>query len=382
MAITSRFAFVGDLYVPKSTSKKPLLKEMTIERQSKKVPALSMNFGVKASDTNMAFVECFDSKQDVIKTMSTENEKIEIDWDDRKDEDVVATVASYRKYVIDLGEDYGGRQEFVAAYDFMLALKEIFKTYKGRVTATGQYTKEWYEGQNGGQYYDHFKLQGVYAPAEDRKNRLALTMDVYYNRDSVDDTDWKSEKKILLNGYVQQYINKDEGNKFILNTFVFNGAKYDPDNEKHQQLLDYKLSYIKTKSKTMVHIPWDIVLLRGAEEAEFTEDMLTDAQRVQVELGIKKVEDFKPRGKVIGNNINEYRLFDPRLTGDFVDGLVDTNLSFAEFEEQIYQPAADEKLDDVVKSATKKTTKTAGKAVDVTADDFDDGDDTTEDDLF
>lgn len=55
LAITSRFAFVGDLVLPKSTSKKPLLKEMTIERQGKKVSALSMNFGVILTNVTLPF---------------------------------------------------------------------------------------------------------------------------------------------------------------------------------------------------------------------------------------------------------------------------------------------------------------------------------------
>lgn len=377
MAISSRFAFVGDLVLPKTGSKRPLYKDFEITRDGKSCPAISMNFGVKASDSNMAFVECFDSKQPVIKTMSTDNDKIEIDWADRNSEDVVATVANYRKYVVDLGEEYGGRQEFITAFDFMQCLRSCLTQYKGRILAMGQYTKDWYEGKNGGQFYDHFKLQNVFAAKEDAKNRLSLTMDLYYNKDSVDDTDWATKKKIILNAYIPQYINKEEGTKYLPQTLVFSGEKYDPENEKHKKLLEYKLSYVKTKSKTMVHIPWEVVLLRGAEEAEFTADMLTPAQKVQVELGVKKIEDFKPRGTILGDRIVEYRLFDPRLTGDFADGVVDTELSYPEFEESIYVPAQDEKLDDVMAKAKKSTKKDDKPPFDPDADSS-----VSDDDLF
>lgn len=374
MAITSRFAFVGDLVLPKAGARRPFIKDMTIQRHGKEYQAYSLNFGIKASDTNMAFVECFDSVQDVIKTMSTDNEKIEIDWKDRAGEDVLATVAGYRKYVIDLGEEYGGRQEFVSGYDFIVALKDILPTYEGRIMAMGQFTKEWYDGKNGGQYYDHFKLQNVFAPKEDRKNRLALTMELYYNRDSIDDADWKSEKKIVVNGYISQYVNKDVGNQFFPMSCVFSGAKYDPENEKHKALLDYKLSHIQTKEKTMQKLVWEMVLLRGAEEAEFTEDMLTPQQKVQLELGIRTLDDFKPRGKVLGNNINEYRLFDPVLRGENESGAVDCGMTMDEFESMCYVPVVDENLDEVIKRATEKKAKAATKAVDVVPDD-DDSDD-------
>ena len=116
------------------------------------------------------------------------------------------------------------------------------------------------------------------------------------------------------------------------------------------------MSYIDIKNKTMVHIPWDIVLLRGAEEAEFDESMLTAKQKEQIELGLKTLDDFKPKGNILGDRVNEYRLFDPKLTGDFADGLVDTEEKVSEVEEKIFVPAKDETLDEA-----KKNSKTSAK---------------------
>lgn len=345
---TSRFNFVGDVVISHKNPKKPFFKDF-VGGKNGKTKMASINFGVKAADNNMAFVECFDSMQDEIKTMNSANEKISVAWKSRMDEDVVDTVANYKKCVIDLGDEHGGRQEFVAAYDAIHFLHEHLPTYKGKIAVTGQMTKEWYKDQ----YYDKFKLQNVYAVGDEKKNRLALTIDAFYNKDSIDKTDYKTEGKIYINGYVNQYINKEEGNKFIPQQFVFSAAKYKADDPKHQVLLAYKLKYIETKSKTMVHIPWDIVLVRGAEAVDFDESMLTPAQKEQVELGIKSVDDFKPNGNIFGDKINEYRLFDPQLKGDFADGLVECEHSNAEFEDLIYAPAKDEKLEDVVNKKEK-----------------------------
>jgi hypothetical protein len=104
----------------------------------------------------------------------------------------------------------------------------------------------------------------------------------------------------------------------------------------------------------MVHIPWEVMLLRGAEDVEFNESMLTDAQKEQVELGIKTVDDFRPRGQIFGDKVNEYRLYDPKLTSGFEDGLVDTKMKPSDFEEDVYVPAKDEKLEDVIKEAESK----------------------------
>ena len=93
MSYQARFNFVGTPVIPKqkADTKRPFCKEMTKkDDKGKKREMLSMTFGVKESDSNMAFVEAFDSKQDVIKTMNTDNEKLDVNWDDRFDEDIVS----------------------------------------------------------------------------------------------------------------------------------------------------------------------------------------------------------------------------------------------------------------------------------------------------
>lgn len=382
MAITARFTFVGTPVIPKDKAKRPFFKEFEKidEKTKKKRNMVSMTFGVKESDINMAFVEAFDSVQDKILTIDSNNEKLTVDWEDRFDEDVVASVASYRKYTADLGEDHGGRQEFITAYDLMNYLNEHLKDYSGKVMVTGQFVKEWYAKKN--TFTDRFRLQNVYAVNEEEyKNRLSLVMDIYYNRDSVDKSDFKENKKIYLNGYIEQYMNKDEGRKMIPMQFVFSAAKYKVDeNERHKKLLNYKLSYIDVNSKKMVHIPWDIVLVRGAEEAEFDESMLTAKQKEQIELGLKTLDDFKPKGTIVGDRVNEYRLFDPKLTGDFSDGLLECEDTMDEFEEKIYTPAKDETLAEA--KANSKKSKASDEDEDEPPFNKDDSDDIGEDDLF
>lgn len=386
MSITSRFTFVGTPVLPKEKAKRPFYKEFEkADKNGKKRTLASMTFGIKESDTNMAFVEAFDSAQDTILTMDSNNEKLNVDWNDRFDEDIVASVANYRKYTVDLGEDCGGRQEFITLFDMMQYLNEHLKEYKGKLMVTGQFVREWYAKKS--VYLDKFRLQNVYAvDAEEYKSRLSLVMDIYYNRDSIDKSEFKENQKIYLNGYVEQYMGKDEGRKLLPMQFVFSAAKYKlEENPKHKKLFDYKMSYIDIKNKTMVHIPWDVVLLRGAEEAEFDESMFTEKQKEQIELGLKTLDDFKPRGSIVGDRINEYRLFDPKLTGDFADGVLEVEDTPDEFEERIYQPPKDETLDEAKKSS--KTQKTKKKTDDEDEPPFDtdtesESDDVDDDDLF
>ena len=359
MSYQARFSFVGTPVIPKqkSDTKRPFCKEGEyVDKQTKKKrKTLSMTFGVKETDSNMAFVEAFDSVQPTIKTMDADNEKMDVDWDDRFDEEIVDKVASYRKYIVDLGEECGGRQEFITVYDMIQHLQEYLPQYDGRVVVTGQFTRDWYAKKK--MYYSKFRIQNVFAAPDERKSRLMITADLFYNKDSFDDSDFDENKKITLDCYIEQYINKDEGRKYVPIQVVFSGAKYDMENERHKKLLDYKMKYIKVKNKNMVHIPWEMVLLRGAEEADFDESMLTDAQKEQIELGIKTLDDFKPKGNIYGDRIDEFRLFDPKLDGDFADGLLDADDKGDEFDERIYQPPQDETLDEAKNSSKKNKSK-------------------------
>lgn len=361
--MNNRFNFVGNISIPKETSKKPLLSTKTIEyvRNGKKnsMELTSLNFGIKESDTNMAFMEVSDSPRSIIKSKDTDNNDIEIDWDDRKDPNIVATVANYRKYIVNLGEEFDGRQEFLTQFDMIEFLAEKLPEYKGKILAVGDYQKTYSKGK----WYEKFRLQNLYAVEEDRKSRLGLTFDFYYNKDSIDKTDFKDEKKIYLDGYIKQYINKDEGSKYIPMQLVFNASKYDMENEKHKQLFDYKMLYMDIKNKNMCHLAWEVVLLRGAEAVDFTYDMLTPAQKMQVDLGVRELDDFKPKNGVLGDKVNEYRVFEPVLKDfgkgdDFSDGLVELDMKMSEFEDEIYVPnAVEEKLDETEDEPKKSAKK-------------------------
>lgn len=387
MSYQSRFSFCGTPVIPKqkADTKRPFCKEISKKdektKETKKM--LSMTFGIKETDMNMAFVEAFDSQQKVIKTMDVDNEKMDVDWDDRFDENIIEKVANYRKYIVDLGDEHGGRQEFITAYDMIEHLREHLPNYDGRVVVTGQFTRDWYAKKK--TYFSKFRIQNVFAAPEERKNRLLLTMDLFYNKSSLDDSDFDENKKMTLDCYIEQYINKDEGRKYVPIQVVFSGAKYDLENEKHKKLFDYKMKYIKVKNKNMVHIPWEIVLLRGAEEAEFDESMLTDSQREQVELGIKSVDDFRPKGNIYGDRIDEFRLFEPKLEGDYADGVLECDDTADEFEEKIFVPAADETMEEAKKNSKSAKSKSKKDEDDDDEPPFDkdeDKDDVDEEDLF
>ena len=317
-----------------------------------------INFGVKESGSNRCYVELFDMKRDIIMTMNKDNERIEIPWEDRHEESSLKSVADYRKYVVDLGDEYGGRKEFISGYDYIEYLEETLPKYDGKITANGRYSRRYYNGK----YIDTYELDSVFASTA-ASNSLTVRMDLYYNKDSVDNSEFKTEKKIYLDTYIKQYIDKDNGEKFMPRPVVLNASKF-TNSEEHQKYLKNILKYVLIKDKEIMHIPWKCKVINGAETVEFDESMLSDAQKEQIECGVATIDDFKT-GDIYGQSINEIRLIMPILKGDFKDGIISADLSANEFEEETFQPPKTESMETVMKEAEEDKDETNN-------DDFDD----------
>ncbi len=355
-----KFVFIGASSLPKATSKTPFVREIVKRdpRTGKDRKMLSLSFGLKSGD-NMVYLEAFDGEQEKVTTYNENNEKITIPWEERTNNAI--KVAGWTLYIVDLGPAFGGRHEFLTRYDLISYLRENLPRYAGRLMITGQLNRQWYAEKQ--RYTDRFQIRNVFAVDESQKykDRLSLQMDIYYNKDCVDLADLEKGKKAYINGYIEQYINKEEGIKYVPMTFVFSSAMYDLENNPHhKELYEYKLSYVNVDKKKMRHLLWDVVLLNGAEEVPFNESMLTPEQRRQVELGLHEVEDFRPRGTIYGDKVSEYRLKSPCLIGDFQSGFLPADETEEEFEMKIYQPPKNESFAEAkANSQTQKAAVTA-----------------------
>lgn len=333
-----RFYFTGDLALPKQDAKMPFFNQF--EKDGRKMARL--NFAVKESDSNREFVEMFGGENDTIRTFDKDGNKIEIDWDDRFDKDVIDNVASYRKYVVKLGDE---RKEFITQYDAILYLHDELPNYNGRVMVSGQLRRESYNGT----WYNHFEISNVFAAKESVPNSLNLYVEMAYNHDSADTADWKSEKKVYLDAYFPQYIRAESKTMYVPQRFVFDGSKYDLTDEKDRNVVEYLKQFIVVPNKKMIRFRWLCRILNGADVVEFDESCLTDLQKYEISLGISTIEEFKEKGQIYGDRVMEIRLVKPDLSvEDYKNGIVDMEVSFAEFEEEIYTPVKDEKLDDVM----------------------------------
>lgn len=347
--VYSRFNFCGKISVSR---KAPMVKRDTLKTSEK----ISINFGIKAG-TNMGYVTLSGFKNDEIKTRDVDGNNIDIAWDDRLDEDIIKMVAGTKKFTVNLGE----RKEFITEWDMIEYLESALAGYEDDIVVTGNFNLRPGSGKYKDQVYREYQIQNVFMPGEKDTPHLTMNLDLYYDKDSMDKSDLKTDGKITMRCYTPMWSKADAARKMFKIDTVFNTAVFDMDKPKHKAIHDYKMRYLETKSRNPVHMNWQLAVVNGAEEVEFSEASLTDAQKEQIELGISKLEDFKPRGQIFGDRVNELRLVKPLLTGEFerCKTAAESEYTAREFENEIYVPVSDERVEDMVSDSSKAKAKAA-----------------------
>lgn len=318
--------FVGKL-------KKPTGDKVQFVAPSKKNDNVLLLNATFESGTNKVFVKMMGFKQDKIRVYLNKTETMEVDWDNRFDENILEKAPNYAKTTINIGD---GRKEFLSDWDAIKYLEEKYDEYKDKkIVLSIKYDKNPYNGK----INDQYSITGVYLAKEDQKDRLGLRPMFYWNKDSVDDADWNSNHVLYINGYIKSYFKDDKKDDFFEQTVALDCSKIDFENEHDKALVDYRLKYFKTKSSTYLECPLDTVLIIGAEKKdddEFDESMLTDVQKEQIALGLKTINDFKTGGSYYGDFKTEVKLIDFNFTGNYSNGPVDTGMTQEELEAAMY----------------------------------------------
>lgn len=325
------------------------------------------------------------------------NKSIEVQLSDTYKPEIVNQAADFMKTVIDLEEDFEKKKEYTSLLfkirnhemkeektqedldkikeyseqvkelannrielchmqDVIKYLNAMLPSLKGKkVRVTGQVKSNYYNGTNRLQYVPNF----IELVPEDTEEQLKVTLDFFFDKEGIDD-DTKS-KKMYVNGYIGEKIKKDD--KLIPLQVVVDYTKINEEDEQHKMMLDFMKGIFKVKDKKQVHkIRLIISAVNGAEVVEFSEEQLTEKQKIAISLGLNKLEDFKPRGNTYGERIQELRVINADFK-NYVDGavtafetetlsnyLVNTDgddKDVRESEVKSEEPKAEEKVDDV-----------------------------------
>lgn len=339
----SRFTFIGDMFA----GKEPVVTSNMGESKWKKT---RMSFGIK-NDQNLQFLNMEYIHTDSVKTcklLGSDGEMFEIKLNDTSKPEVIKKVADFTKIIIDLETDFEKKKEYTSlifkkrnhemkeeqteedkekikeyteqinelanhrvefvhmkdAIAFLNASIPLLKDKKIKVT--GNVKSNFYNGKNNLQYIPSL----IEIVEDDTPNKLEAYFDIFYDKDSIDDD--KKLKKLFVNGWVGDRIKKAE--KLFPINVVIDYTKIDEENDQHKALLGFMKDIFKITNKKQVHkMGIKTMVINGAETKEFTEDDLTEQQKMCITLGMNKLEDFKPKGNVYGDKIQELRV----INGDF-----------------------------------------------------------------
>ena len=285
------------------------------------------------------------------------NKSIEVQLSDTYKPEIVGQAADFIKIVIDLEEDFEkkkeytsllfkiknhemkeektqedldkikeyseqvkelatNRLEFCHMQDVIKYLNAMLPSLKGKkVRITGQVKSNYYNGTNRLQYIPSL----IELAPEDMENQLKVILDFFFDKEGIDD-DTKA-KKMYINGYIGEKIKKAD--KLIPLQVVVDYTKINEEDEQHKMMLDFMKGIFKIKDKKQVHkIGLVINAINGAETIEFSEECLTEKQKMSIALGLNKLEDFKPRGNTYGERIQELRVINADLR-NYSDGAVE-----------------------------------------------------------
>lgn len=355
MSLQNKFNFIGELQLPKDDAK--FYKVYTPEDKSYEIH--SVTFMIKETKNSGEWVELGGFKPGkVIKTIGEYNKetksspKLEFPKEKRFDEDVISQVARFKKTTINL---LGETKEFITEYDAVVYLIDTLPKYKDkRLYVSGNIEVS----MSNGKVYRKLVPTYVREAKEDEKNKLQASVELFYNKNSVDKTRLADEGIVDLFAYVDDYDRPSKSNKYFPMSVVLNVSGVNLENEKNKARLDHLVKYMTAPSEEYVSMKWLMKVFNGAEEVEFDESMLTDAQREEIALGFAELDDFKPSKDFMGQNKKEYRLIKPLLAGDkYKDGFFETGLDEDEFgknivKERVVDKKADAKVTDVVEDDT------------------------------
>lgn len=303
-----------------------------------------------------------EKKNKILTYKAVENgkdERMEVKWTDRFNEDIINQVAGYRRYLIDtdtfsrrksleeeglddeLEKSQKKRKEFLHASDFIDYLKKVLDSDKSKdmiFHISG--TVDFNYGENKDMFYRSFTPQKIYRVEDDAEQKCNGSMKLYFAENAVDDTMEDETGDIVFNTYAQYYDNNVKANAFV--PFQVKIAK------DHPKAKGFKKIFGKAEGDEVKELGCVVDFINGAKQVEITEDMLTDDQKEMVELGMTSLDEIKAElggGTVYGDRVTETRLLG--LAKGYSGGCVDTAFQSDDLVQRPHkeEPKADEEVE-------------------------------------
>lgn len=345
--MANQFSFIGEIKPIKSTDKFQAYEERTfgsgwlIKR---------LRFNMICGD-NRHLLEISaggwkDTSKNIIYTFSAgtngaKGDKLQVKWADRNNPDIVAKVANFRKFVVDLNlpgaakaaEESGDeaaiemakkrRREFISEIDFVDYLNKLVNSdkianMKFRVIGNVEYT---YSASKN-TFYRSFVIQKVYRAADDAEPTSIGTLDVFFGEGCIDDSAFEDKKKYYVSGHTMFY----ENNTFKKDIFAPIQLVIDANSdEKASKIAEgLKRKFDRAEGDEIRKICVGVAFLDGAQRRKIEYSDLTDEQKENIDFGLTDLETI---ARELGGNVMGERVTETRICGlarGYSGGSIDT----------------------------------------------------------
>lgn len=214
------------------------------------------------------------------------------------------------------------RHEFISEWDYIDFIKKVIDSekYKDKlffIRGNGEYQYS----DNQQKVYESYIPTRIYLAADDAEPSSTATINIIFNSESLDEMSVEEKGKYYVNGHMMEYDQNRKANIPVPVTIVIPVPEDDEKGKKKAEAFKHKFMVDDDTYKEYGAI---VNMLNGAQKTEITDDMLTDEQREDLDLGIITMDDIRAEigGNVYGDRIREYQLVKPAR--GFTKGRQDT----------------------------------------------------------
>lgn len=278
-------------------------------------------------------------------------QKLVIPFKDRLTSPLLEEVAEYKKFVIDL-EEYGRRyllekaaekihegtsltdeelekmglsnesevadelkksielkHEFITEWDYAEFVKQVVDSgeYKDcKFLIRGNIEKQ-YSDQNT-RWYERVVPTRIYRVADSTEEKSVGKITMIYNKDAIDDMSVEEKGKYYINGFTMEY-DFARGKQIPAPVSIVIPAAGENATDKEKRIEKVLLGRFTIDDDSWKAYGVEVNMLNGAQRVEITEDMLTDEQIENLELGFVTMDDIRAElgNDVYGDRVQEYR---------------------------------------------------------------------------
>lgn len=311
-----------------------------------------IQFGIKTAEGNVVYVEMMGgfstTKKNVIYAMDKDKNKLEIDFNDRKDPKIMENVMDFKKIKLNFtSSDEKDSAVFLAEYDAVEFMKANLQ--KGqRVVVLGNVSVERYKNENDGKIITNMKYipTKIRLAKEDEKNKAELKLNFVFDKESLETDRLEKEGKLDITGFFTTYNKDTKSNIFVQFPLVIDmeylaSISLTPMSDEIKKMLPEMFKkYFKANTGEFFETEWKAEVFRGNQVETITMDDLSADQKLQIQCGIVSFEQLQKEmgARKGGEKINEIKLVRPTSKYEDDKGIPMVNLKTELTEEDFIIP--------------------------------------------